>query len=102
MSRYSIKFKRWLFSDKVQGELRSSYSIFIAQLLADGLVQLLDVYNGNFSQSAVMALLTVCIRSMVKTFFIKVKIVPAKTTSAGQGSVSVQMTKGIDRVIVKK
>lgn len=104
MSKYSTKFKRWFFSDKVQMELRSFFHTWLAVMLVDGALELMAVYNGDLSQTTLIALASASVRSIVKAIFqlILPQVFDVKTTSAGQGSVSIQMTKGIDRVVVKK
>lgn len=67
-------------SEWLKSELHSSYSIFTATLLVDGAFQLMSVYNGDLSQSALMALATVAVRSLVKTLFIKIRLVPSTST----------------------
>lgn len=104
MSRYSTKFKRWFYQDHIQSHFRQYRNIWLSIMIWDGGKELMNIYNGDFSTAALTAFGTASLGAVIKTFFQVVlpEVFPAKTTSAGQGSVSVSMTKGIDSVIVKK
>lgn len=104
MSKYSTKFKRWFYQDKVQYELRSFFHTWLAVMLVDGGLELMALYNGDFSQTTLIALVSASVRSVIKALFqlLLPQVFNAKTVSSGQGSVSVSMTKGIDSVTVKK
>tara|TARA_R110000868_G_scaffold397561_1_gene670283 strand:+ start:193 stop:561 length:369 start_codon:yes stop_codon:yes gene_type:complete len=104
MSKYSTKFKRWFYQDTTQSHLRAFRNVWLSVMVVDGIGQLLAVYNGDFSTTALIALVTASANAVVKTLFqlILPEVIPAKTATTGQGSVSVQMTKGIDSVTVKK
>lgn len=98
MSKYSTKFKRWFWSDNVQSHVRAFRNTWLSVMIVDGIGQMLTVYNGDFSTSALIALATASANAIVKTIFQLAipQVFPAKSTSAGTGSVSIQMTKGID------
>lgn len=104
MSRRSTKFKRWFYKDSVQSHIRAFRNVWLSVMVVDGIGQLMAVYNGDFSTTALVALATASANAVFKALFqlILPEIIAAKTTSPSQGSVSVQMTKEIDSVTVKK
>ena len=104
MTQTITKFKRWFYSDKVQMELRSFFHTWLAVMIVDGGLELMAVYNGDLSQTTLIALISASVRSIIKALFqlILPQVFNAKTTTVGQGSVSVQMTKGIDKVTINK
>lgn len=95
MSKFSTKFKRWFFSDKVQIELRSFFHTWLAVMLVDGALELMAVYNGDFSETTLIALASASVRSIVKAFFqlIMPQVFHVKTVGGtGEGSYTFDST----------
>lgn len=66
MTKYTTRFKRWLYSVKVQDEINSFLTTWASIMVVDGGLELINLYNGDFSTTAVIALLTAAFRSTVK------------------------------------
>lgn len=81
MSKYSTKFKRWFYQDNVQSHFRAFRNVWLSVMVVDGIGQLMAVYNGDFSTTALVALATAAANAVVKTIFqlILPEVIPAKT-----------------------
>lgn len=96
MSKYSTKFKRWFWSDKVQIELRSFFHTWLAVMIVDGALELMAVYNGDLSTTALMALVMASVRSVVKALL---QLTLPQVFTVGTSSVTpivIQQSKGLD------
>lgn len=96
MSRYSTKFKRWFWSDKVQIEIRSFFHTWLSVMIVDGVLELMTVYNGDISTSALIALAMASVRSAVKAIFQLALPQVFTVGTSRSGDVGVTLSKGID------
>lgn len=101
-NRNYIRFKRWFYKDNVQNHFHAFWRVWLSVMIVDGVAQLMAIYNGDLSTAAFTALATASVNAVVKAIFqiILPEVFTLKTATTG--NVSVQMTKAMDSVTVKK
>ena len=102
MTKLSTKLRKWYRKDSVRSHMRAFRNIWISVMVTDGLAQLAAVYHSDLSTSALIALATASVNALVKALF-QILLPEFFTGKVNrEGTVNIQMTKGTEKVVIKK